>query len=302
MQDQTESAAESQRQASASLLTPCPSCGKENRPAAKYCRYCGITLPAKTADGPAASDKQETGRAGDYIGLEKIREALNRQKSLFKLQKERRRRGMGGEERAMVFIFQGDTGTGKTLAASCFIAELQREKCFDSDRVLHKSAKELSVMLKNEFDIFNHLKDNDYAVLVIDEAHTDAAYLHELLLALDKTAKSLLCVIIGLKDPLTEFFTKNPEDVRRVTETFDFPNQTDDELALILERELDRKKMQYEPALKDQFIPYIQESRYNPDPSEALYCSTRSLSKHFSRWSSAIKQEAAKVFPVPVSP
>jgi SpoVK/Ycf46/Vps4 family AAA+-type ATPase len=247
----------------------CPTCARENRSGANYCRFCGAIMPQKSPQPPALEQSHPTVNKKplptDYISLAKVREALTKQKNLIKLQKERVKRGMGGALGASIFMFRGDTGTGKTLVASCFIKELKDEKCLDGDRILEKSAKELSTLLKNEFEITKHLTENNYAALVIDEIHGDTNYLHELLLGLSKLTTNCICILLGLRDPLIEYFNKNPEDVRRIAETFEFPNQTDAELVQILKNQLAGNKITYAPELEEQFIPYIQESRYDPN-------------------------------------
>ncbi|MDR2864190.1 MAG: AAA family ATPase, partial [Spirochaetaceae bacterium] len=254
-------------------LNLCSSCQKENRPTAKYCRFCGSIMPEAAKPVPAAApstaqaasaDASGKPQPADYIGLEAIRQELGKQKNLIKIQRERIKRGIGGVQGASIFMFRGNTGTGKTLVASSFVSELKTERCLESDRITQISAKALSRQYKDEFAIETFLADNKPAALVIDEAHEDTAFLHELLLGLSKSSPHRICILLGLREPLEEFFKKNPEDNRRVNNFFDFPDQTGEELALILEKQLREYGFTYEPALADLFAGCIQERKHDP--------------------------------------
>jgi len=202
----------------------CAACGRENRDIAKYCRFCGkmITVtasipssapqakPATTSTPSATSAPASTSSAPkpsaapvtvpyDYVGHDKIRAELEKIKSNIKFQKKRQSAGVGGVIGSKLFVFRGKTGAGKTLVAKHFIEELRMEGCLSSDIITSKEARELSKAYADEYAIARFLSETKPAALVVDNA-TDKeklAYIHELILAVSKSAEECVCIIIG---------------------------------------------------------------------------------------------------------
>jgi len=266
----------------------CPSCSHENRPIAKFCCLCGKSMPditeapqPSTVEQPVAMQEREqpttTGvepaakkpapppiPMGDYIGLENVRADLGRIKKHIGIQQERAKHGIKITPKISIFIFRGDTGTGKTLVASSFIKELKKANCLASDKVTAISARALSRQHKDEFALANFLGETKPAALIIDDATGESEFLHELLLALSKTELNCVCVLTALREPFEEFFKNYPEDKQRVTKFFDFPNPTTDELSIILEKLLKEKGYHFDTDLRESFAAYIEERRHDP--------------------------------------
>ncbi|GHU93641.1 hypothetical protein FACS189479_05320 [Spirochaetia bacterium] len=244
----------------------CPVCGRENRGIAKYCRYCQAAMPEKK---PSLSGKPEPSaeygaQAADYIGLEKIRAELAQVKRGLKIQRERAKRGITGIESAKIYVFRGATGTGKTLAASCFAKELTADNCLEEGRVITAEAKALKKELKDEFGLEKYMKENTPAAVIIDNATEEAEFLHEIFLAMSKHQKNCVCLLLALSEPYAEFVKKYPLDQQKPTQIFDFPAQENQELALILEKKLREMQFVIEEGAKKSFLDYIVERRNIP--------------------------------------
>ena len=74
-------------------------------------------------------------------------------------------------------------------------------------------------------------------VFLIDEVHNDQNYLHELLLGLTEKKLETVCILLGLKEGLEEFFSQKSE-LADLVSFYDFPTVTDENLVKILEKKL----------------------------------------------------------------
>jgi SpoVK/Ycf46/Vps4 family AAA+-type ATPase len=262
-----------------SAVFSCPSCAGENRPIAKYCRFCGKAMPEQSAENPvpvttpqggpetpaaAPAPKDAPPPAGDYIGLEGVRAELERVQKHISFQRERAKHGIKSGEGASIFIFRGNTGTGKTLVAASFVKVLKKTKCLESDIITTISARALSRQYKDEFALANFINETKPAALVVDDAAEDKAFLHELLLALSKVKQNCVCMLLGLGEPFDEFFKNYPEDKQRVSKFFEFPDPTTEEISGILRKKLREKNYNFDSALGATFTAYIEERRYDP--------------------------------------
>jgi len=101
---------------------------------------------------------------------------------------------------------------------------------------------------------------------VVDNA-TDKeklAYIHELILAVSKSAQECICIIIGNSDGFEEFFSKNTEDRQRITQDFNFQDLSLEDLSIIFMKKLRERGLIFDPALKKHFLSYIQERKSDP--------------------------------------
>jgi SpoVK/Ycf46/Vps4 family AAA+-type ATPase len=201
----------------------------------------------------------------DYVGQAEVRRELDAEKRSLKFQRERVKAGIGGVAGRKIFVFRGDTGTGKTLVASCFVKELQREKCLESDRETTIEARKLARQYADEFALAQFLQEQKPAVLVVDNATETPAFVHELILAVNKAEAECICIIIGSRDGFEECFKNNVEDRQRVAKTFDFAELSNGELALVLLKKLKENNFIVDPALKQHFEAYIAERRGDPE-------------------------------------
>ena len=143
----------------------CPACSAQNRLLAKFCRKCGSHLPehASSEQTPAASQNQpavsqpqtdaqsvavtvEQGDSAsksdglDYIALEEIRSRLQNFINTLLIRQKQKTIGMPVSENTNVLVFRGETGTGKSLVAECFIALLKKSHCLSSNTVARTTA------------------------------------------------------------------------------------------------------------------------------------------------------------------
>ena len=271
----------------------CAACGRENRDAAKYCRFCGkmmaqtAVLPssapldaappeaasaAEVSSPPVSSPAAANAAAVaadvtvpfDYAGHGKIREELEKIKSNIKFQKRRQSAGVSANLGPKLLVFKGKTGTGKTLVAKHFVEELRRENCLSSDRITNKEARELSKTYSDEYAIAKFLSETKPAALVADNATENSAYIHEIILAVSKSTEECICIIIGNSEGFDEFFKKNPEDRQRITQDFNFNDLPLEDLSLILMKKLREHGLCYAPELQSHFTPYIRERQNDP--------------------------------------
>jgi Holliday junction resolvasome RuvABC ATP-dependent DNA helicase subunit len=252
----------------------CAVCGRENREIAKYCRFCGklIENAAASAPRPAASTAAvpvaEPALPGevptDYVGHNKIRAELDRIIKSIKFRRERRKAGAGGVAGSRVFVFRGDTGTGKTTVASCFVKELQREKCLESDRITIIGSRKLSKQYGDEFALAAFLAENKPSALVVDDVTENKFFIHELILAISELKEECFCVIAGNREGIDSFFEQYGEDKQRVAQFFDFEKLSNGELARIVMKQLGEKNYLFDSGLQKHFEAYITERVSDP--------------------------------------
>ena len=182
----------------------CKKCGKENRPEAKYCRFCGEELAsASSQKGLIAKD--------DIVGL------LDEMDKKLQV-------AQGGTRIGMDSLILGDSGTGKN-----FIAHLIADKMLAAGVAKH-APKVVDAAdwgeFSNDFDkSISALKDG---ILIITNAQkllpkskaTDVTQLDKLFRRMRDIEGAPIVLLCGLHNDLSEFLEKN-KDVHRLFE-FDF--------------------------------------------------------------------------------
>ena len=242
----------------------CGACSKTNRSIAKYCRFCGnvIEKPSLQTAEPIVSQKGSVVNSeGDFIGLENIKTKIQNYIDWLKIEKEQKKQGLIIDKNTTVIVFRGETGTGKSTVAESFISKLQKSKCLESNRVERVTAKALKRSYADEFAISQYLSESKSGVLLIDEIQEDDNYLHEILLGLTNKSSDTICILLGTKEPLDDFFKKNPEDVQRVTDFYEFPKISDKDLNKILQRKVLEIGFIIDDEIIDSFDECIQEAK-----------------------------------------
>ena len=251
----------------------CKNCGKENREIAKFCRFCGSQIEVKVDETesqnpvkPATEHIPEGNPvtpviSSEYVGLKDIKDRLNKYISLLNIEKEQKKMGINIEKNTTVIVFRGETGSGKSLVANCFINDLKKSKALDSDRVERLSAKAFQRAYKDEFAISQYLTENRPGILLLDEVQVDTNYLHEILTGLTNSPSETICILLGTKEPLDNFFEEHPEDIQRVSSFYDFPNISDNDLCEILERKIAEAGFTYGEEVKDSLLACIQAAK-----------------------------------------
>ena len=246
----------------------CSICQKDNRSVAKYCRFCGNEIEDKTTNFQESqveqvqnSMKEEENSDFDFIGLDEIKNKISQFIAWRKIENEQKKQGLNIGNSTTLIIFRGDTGTGKSLVAESFIKQLQENDCLESNRIERITAKSLKRSFEDEFAISQHLVDSKAGILLIDEIQTDESYLHEILLGLTKKSSETICILLGTKDPLDDYFENYPEDIQRVSDFFEFPSISNENLCKILERKISEMGFEFDESVKSGFMNCIQEAK-----------------------------------------
>lgn len=267
----------------------CLKCKKENREVALFCRFCGneITKEGATLDnmgtasikednvlktvnnadpkgqGVVKNDIKEEQKDKDgFIGHEKIRADLNKFITKLKIQKKQEALGAQMDKANNIILFEGAPGTGKTCVAKWFSDKLKEQKLV-TGRIGTFYAKELKAKYADEYALKTFLSQNSFGVLIIKEVHFDLNYLDEILRALCFENTLCICIAIGLKNKLDEYFKEKPDSKQRVNTFYEFKAYTDEELFAILEMKLAAKKICYDKETKDSLKQFVIEANNN---------------------------------------
>ena len=182
----------------------CKKCGKENRPEAKYCRFCGEVLAS------ASSQK-------GLIGKNDISPLLDDLDKKLQV-------AQGGTKIGLDCLILGDSGTGKT-----FIAHLIADKMLAAG-VAKNAPKVVDAADWGEFsnDFDKNISAMKDGILIITNAQkllpqskaSDVTQLDKLFTRMRNTEGAPIVLLCGLHNDLSVFLEKN-KDVHRLFE-FDF--------------------------------------------------------------------------------
>ena len=245
----------------------CLTCQTPNRPNSKFCRHCGNKLPPENevklpVIEPTSSVPANANISIDIIGLSEIQNRLQMFINTLGIKKKQREIGMPVNDSTSVLIFRGETGTGKSLVAEHFINQLKKSNCLCSQNVELTTAHKFQRLYKYDVDISKFMSEKNLGVLCIDEIHNDESYLHELLLGVTEKKFPTICILIGIKKALENFFKEKPE-LADLVSFYDFPNVSDSNLALILEKKLLQCGFVFTDEVKNLFLSCVQETKNN---------------------------------------
>ena len=186
----------------------CTNCGKENRPEAKYCRFCGAAL---------ASESSQKG----LIAKDSIVPELDRLDEKLRVAKEVT---AGGARMGMDSLVLGDSGSGKH-----FIAHLIADKILASG-VVKKAAKEVDAADWAEFasKLDENLDGMKDGILLITNAHKllptnkakEVNQLDKLFARMRNKEGAPALILCGDHNDMADFLENN-KDVHRLFE-FEF--------------------------------------------------------------------------------
>ena len=258
----------------------CPSCSAQNKESAKFCRLCGTRLPQQnilTETKPLEAQSQvennnsvvklESEKSStrteftDFIGLEEIRTRLQMFINTLIIRNKQKQIGMSVSEHTNILVFRGETGTGKSLVAEYFISSLKKSGYLISNTVARTTAHKFQRQYQTDNQISNYLLEQKLGVFLIDEVHNDQNYLHELLLGLTEKKLETVCILLGEKEGLEEFFSQKSELADLVT-FYDFPTITDQNLVKILEKKLQDGGFVFSEEVKNLFPLCVQEAKH----------------------------------------
>ena len=260
----------------------CPSCSAQNKESAKFCHKCGTRLPSNVSppeqtnitpanqiaaqEPPTQEEQNEPPRktkAEEIIGLEEIRSRLQMFVNSLSIQQKQKKIGMLVDETTNILFFRGETGTGKNLAAEWFIEQLKNFHTIASSSVARTTARKFQRQYSSDTQISKYLSEQKLAVLIIDEAHEDLNYLRELLLGLTERRSETICILLGVKKPLEQFFSQNSE-LSDLVSFYDFPPIDDKALAKILEKKLVERGFGFSGETQKMFLQCVQEAKARP--------------------------------------
>lgn len=258
----------------------CPACSAQNRENAKFCRLCGTRLPQQnilTETKPLETQSQvannnsvvklESEKSAtkteftDFIGLEDIRSRLQMFINTLTIRQKQKKIGMSVKDSTNILIFRGEAGTGKSLVAEYFISCLKKSGCLVSDKVARTTAHKFQRQYQTDSQIANFLSEENLGVILIDEVHIDQIYLYELLLGLTEEKSETVCILLGLKENLEEFFQEKSE-LADLVSFYDFPTINDENLSKILENKLYKSGFNFSKEVQSLFLSCVQEAKH----------------------------------------
>ena len=258
----------------------CPSCSAQNREGAKFCRLCGTRLPQpnslsetkplETQSQVATNNsvvKLESEKSAtkteftDFFGLEDIRSRLQMFINTLTIRQKQKQIGMPVKDSTNILIFRGEAGTGKSLVAEYFISCLKKSGCLISDKIARTTAHKLQRQYQTDSQIANFLSEENLGVILIDEVHIDQIYLYELLLGLTEEKSETVCILLGLKENLEEFFQEKSE-LADLVSFYDFPTINDENLSKILENKLHKSGFNFSKEVQTSFLSCVQEAKH----------------------------------------
>ncbi|MBD5442042.1 MAG: AAA family ATPase [Treponema sp.] len=257
----------------------CPVCSAQNRPLAKFCRKCGTKLPEQNSipeQEPVSSHNQCNTQSHpcvkvqtkfdcqavntDYIGMDEIRSRLQMFINTLIIRQKQKKIGIAVCEATNVLVFRGETGTGKSLMAECFISQLKKTQCLTYNTVARTTAHKLQRQYATDTQIAKYLSEQKLGIFLVDEVHNDVNYLHQLLLGLTEQKSETICILLGIQEPLEQFFTEKNELVDLVT-FYDFPPISDENLTSILEKKLRENGFVFSDSVQKSFFRCVQEAK-----------------------------------------
>ena len=245
----------------------CPACYAENRPIAKFCRYCGFSLQkddfSSSAQNvaPSAESFPNSTAEADFIGLSEVRSQLEMFINTLLIRQKQRKIGMPVATQTNVLVFRGETGTGKSLVAEWFIARLQKSGCLSGERIERTTLHKLQRLYQYDVDISKYLSEHRLAVLLVDDIQTDQNYLHELLLGLTEKPSETICILTGIQEDLEKFFSEK-EELSDLVSFYDFSPLSDENLVKILEKKLSDGGFEFDERVKNSFSACVQEAKH----------------------------------------
>jgi ATPase family associated with various cellular activities (AAA)/AAA lid domain len=184
----------------------------------------------------------------NLIGLTSVKGEVNSLVNLIKVRELRRKGGLPSPEITLHLVFTGNPGTGKTTVARLFaeicgaLGVLKRGHLVEVDRsgliggYVGQTALKTKQVIESALD----------GVLFIDEAYSltrsksendfGAECVATLLKAMEDHRDSLIVIVAGYADLMSDFLKSNPGLRSRFTKEVYFPDYSEDELVLIFNR------------------------------------------------------------------
>lgn len=201
----------------------------------------------------ARVDKFAAINIDEMIGLANVKRELEKIIGYYKVQRERKKKGLAASDLNLNLVFYGNPGTGKTVVARYLAQELAANGIISTGVFIECDRSSLIAQYQGQ----TAMKTREVAesalggVLFIDEAYTLTAgkdsYGQEavdtLLKIMEDYKEDLVVIVAGYDDLMHEFISSNPGLESRFTKHIKFDDYTAAELVKILT--LDAKKRDY---------------------------------------------------------
>jgi len=190
-------------------------------------------------------DKFSATDLSEMIGLENVKEEVDKIIGYYKVQQMRKGKGLAASDLNLNFVFYGNPGTGKTVIARYIARQLKENKIlkkgqiFEADRSLMVApGPGMTAPLVHEV-----VEQALGGVLFIDEAYTLTATRDEygleaintLLKLMEDYRDELVVIVAGYSDLMQDFIESNPGLKSRFTRHIYFRDYTAEELVQIFE-------------------------------------------------------------------
>ncbi|HPF07774.1 MAG TPA: AAA family ATPase [Spirochaetota bacterium] len=238
----------------------CSSCKTNNRSIAKFCKECGEIIK-RPAEG--ASSKQEIELDG-IIGLENIKKSITDIINRVKIHNERKSKGAPVSPLYLHSVFQGTTGTGKTIIANYFAQEFKKIGALSKGTILEidnetlsREAQNLPAALKKWIDKARG------GILFFDEIHKDIRHISAIIRSLNTAGEDIIIIMAGLKEPLDKYFDENREEKQRIGLILEFDNYSSEELSQIALLKLKHYRYNISEDAVENLKDYVRELMYS---------------------------------------
>ena len=217
----------------------------------------------------------------ELVGLAPVKTRVREIAALLLVEKLRRQVGMSADPPPLHMSFTGNPGTGKTTVALRMAAILHGLGYVRKGHLVSVTRDDLvgQYIGHTAPKTKEVLKRAMGGVLFIDEAYylyrpeNERDYGQEaieiLLQAMENHRDDLVVILAGYPDRMAQFFSSNPGLASRVAHNLEFPDYSDDELAAIAGRMLDRMQYRLSPGAAAALRDYIPLRRKQPNFANA---------------------------------
>ena len=209
----------------------CEHCHKENRPVAKFCKWCGKPLVSQNV-------------LDRLVGLTEVKQQLKTVVDTYTYLHSRK--DIMNVRLSVNAIIIGETGTGKTALAEIFRDYFYQHRIIDKPKLTIVDAVDYQRFVDKWDDNVKKARDgilffDNVQKLLPDRYSNQVNPLDKLFVEMDKWNENPIVIIAGLPKGLDDFLVANPSARSRFKYSFRLPTPTWQELCDICKLELRTK-------------------------------------------------------------